>query len=86
MPTYRPRLKRIERELKFQTWSQGKRLIEGFSVEQLLAYAERCEIPDPLPRKVPSKFDGMGREALMRLWEEDERRIMSHARKEEQTT
>ena len=84
MPTYKPRLERIERELKFQMWSQGKRLLEGFSAEQLLAYAERCEIPNPLPRKAPSKFDGIGRKALMRLWEKDQRRITSHALKEEQ--
>lgn len=75
MLTCRRRLERIERELKFRIWVQGKRLLEGFSAEQLLAYAERCEIPCPLPRKVPSKFDGLGRKAVMRLFERDERLI-----------
>lgn len=73
MPAHRARLERIERELQFQFWLQGGRLLEGFSTEQLLAYADRCEIPNPLPSKVPSKFDGLSRKALVLLQEESQR-------------
>jgi len=73
LPAHRARLERIERELQFQLWLQGERLFEGWSPEQRLAYADRCEIPDPLPSKVPSKFDGLSRRALVRLREERQR-------------
>jgi len=74
LPAHRARLERIETKLQFQLWLQTERLFVGWSPEQLLAYADRCEIPDPLPSKVPSKFDGLSRKALLRLREESQRR------------
>jgi len=73
LPAHRARLERIETKLQFQLWLQTERLFVGWSPEQLLAYADRCEIPDPLPSKVPSKFDGLSRKALVRLREDIER-------------
>lgn len=73
MRAAKPRLSKIESELRFQVWLEGSRTMEGFSTEQLLAYAERCEIPDPLPPlKQPSKYDGLSRKALRKLWEQSE--------------
>lgn len=69
------RLRKAESELEFQQWILFSRTVEAFSAEQLLAYAERGELPDPIPPSLnagKSTYDGLSKKALLQLWSKEE--------------
>jgi hypothetical protein len=73
------KLARIEDEHEFHGWLTAGRLLEGFSTEQLLAYADRGEIPASLNVPERSKYAGMSRKELRSLWRKSRFRIRRFA-------
>ncbi len=56
-------------------WIALKRYFEGLTLEQLEFFAEHRYVEGTVAKPKHSKFDGLSRKALLRLWREDERRI-----------
>jgi hypothetical protein len=68
----RERLEALENEQRFSTWLLSNRYLESLTGVELEAFARAGELPDPVPNR-PSRLDGLDRESLVKLWEEDER-------------
>jgi hypothetical protein len=76
MTTLKGRLKRLEKEQRFQDWLWYERFLEGLTEEQLEAVASHWRFPEPMPEPLPwgsSRLDRLDRKSLLRLWEEDDR-------------
>lgn len=70
------RIARLEREKRFREWFRAMRFLEGLTDQELELYALEGRLPEPLPDPLPagaSRLDGMDRENLIRMWEDDER-------------
>lgn len=84
MATIKNRIKRLEEERRFKMWVRFQRVLESFTLEQLEDLADTGTYPEPLvePVQGTSKLDTLDRKALMKLWEEDQRRWAGRSRAE----
>ena len=83
MTTLKGRLKRLEKEQRFQDWLWYERFLEGLTEEQLEAVATQWRFPEPTPEPLPwgsSKLDRLDRKSLLKLWEENERHFCNRSR------
>jgi hypothetical protein len=85
MATHKDRIDRLELEIRFREWLWHERLLESLSVEQLEVYACLGLLPEPLPEFLPrgkSALDGLDRQRLRQLWEQDMRRFVGRGKEE----
>ncbi len=76
MSSLKSRIQQLEKERQFQRWLMFERFLEGLNEQQLEAIATDWRFPELLPGPLPpgtSRFDGLDRNVLLRLWEESER-------------
>ena len=85
MATRKDRIDRLELEMRFRRWLWHERLLECLSIEQLEEYACLGRLPEPLPESLPrgkSALDGLDRQRLRQLWEQDMRRFAGRGKEE----
>jgi hypothetical protein len=78
METRRTRLRRIEKEAQFRRRLDFPRLFENLSDSQIAEIAIYFCFPGPMPEQLPigmSKVDGLDRETLLSMWEQEEQTI-----------
>ena len=79
------RVARLEREKQFRDWLAFERFLESFTEQQLEIYATHGQLPQPLPEPQPegaSRFDGIDRKELMKMWEAHEREFGNRTKEE----
>ena len=85
MATHKDRIDLLELEMQFRRWLWHQRFLESLSVEQLEEYAFLGRLPEPLPKCLPrgkSALDGLDRQRLRQLWEQDMRRFAGRGKEE----
>ena len=77
----RKRLEQLEQQRRFLHWFVRTRFYESLTAEELTSFAKTGELPDPLLNRA-SRFDGLDRKSLQRLWEKDQQIFGSRTREE----
>lgn len=68
----RERLGRLENEHRFLTWVLSEQFLQSLTDSEVETLRRDSKLPDPLPSR-PSMAEGLDRQSLLKLWEEQER-------------
>ena len=80
MTLLKRRLERMENELRFQEWLSIQRILDTWTDDQIENYASEGRLPEnPFNRACPlyRSLEGMDRNAVMKVWEAEERSLRS---------